>query len=96
MMEFKVDKHPLGRVEQRMDCGYPCSGSLDMSAFFRSLPEGQWTRAGISLSCFRKLGVNLAKVTTPLVLLTTEAFAVTFRDARVTANAPENSLINCS
>ena len=96
MMEFKIDKHPLGRVEQRMDCGYPCSGSLDMTAFFRSLPKGQWTRRGISLSCFRKLGVNLAKVTTPLVLISTEPFAVTFRDARVIANASDDSLISCS
>jgi beta-glucosidase len=96
MMEFRVDQHPLGRVEQRMDCGWPCSGSKDMTEFFRSLPEGQWARIGISLSCFRKLGVNLSKVTTPLILVNTKAFAVTFRDVRVIANAPEKSLLSCN
>lgn len=95
MMELRVDKHPLGRVDLRMDCGWPCSGSLDMSAFFRSLPEGQWARVGISLSCFHKVGVNLTKVATPFVLVSSEAFAVTLRDVRVVANAPKTSLISC-
>lgn len=96
MMELRVDKHPIGRVDQRMDCGWPCSGSLDMSAFFRSLPEGQWARVGISLRCFNKVGVNLTKVATPFVLVSSEAFAVTLRDVRVVANAPKTSLISCS
>lgn len=95
MMTFKVDKHPEGVVTQRMDCGWPCSGSIDMTDFFSSVPEGQWSNVGISLSCFAKIGVELKKVTSPLVLVSQEAFTLTINDARVVPNAPENSLINC-
>ena len=96
MMTFKVDKHPKGIVTQRMDCGWPCSGSIDMTEFFRSVPEGQWSNVGISLSCFAKVGVDLKKVTSPLVLVSKEAFTITINDARVVPNASEKSLINCN
>ena len=96
MMTFKVDKHPEGIVTQRMDCGWPCSGSIDMTEFFRSVPEGQWSNVGISLSCFAKVGVDLKKVTSPLVLVSKEAFTITINDARVVPNASEKSLINCN
>lgn len=96
MMTFKVDKHPKGIVTQRMDCGWPCSGSIDMTEFFRSVPEGQWSNVGISLSCFAKVGVDLKNVTSPLVLVSKEAFTITINDARVVPNASEKSLINCN
>lgn len=78
-----------------MDCGWPCSGSIAMADFFSSIPEGQWSTVGISLECFSKVGVDLKKVTSPLVLVSKEPFIITFNDVRVVPNAPEKSLINC-
>ena len=95
MMTFKVDKHPEGTVTQRMDCGWPCSGSIQMTDFFNSVPEGQWSTVGISLDCFSKVGVDLKKVTSPLVLVSKDPFGITFNDVRVVPNAPEKSLIKC-
>ena len=95
MMTFKVDKHPEGTVTQRMDCGWPCSGSIEMTDFFNSVPEGQWSTVGISLDCFSKVGVDLKKVTSPLVLVSKDPFGITFNDVRVVPNAPEKSLIKC-
>ena len=95
MMTFKVDKYPEGTVTQRMDCGWPCSGSIQMTDFFNSVPEGQWSTVGISLDCFSKVGVDLKKVTSPLVLVSKDPFGITFNDVRVVPNAPEKSLIKC-
>lgn len=95
MMTFKVDKHPEGTVTQRMDCGWPCSGSIEMTDFFSSVPEGQWSTVGISLECFSKVGVDLKKVTSPLVLVSKDPFGITLNDVRVVPNAPEKSLIKC-
>ena len=95
MMTFKVDKYPEGTVTQRMDCGWPCSGSIEMTDFFNSVPEGQWSTVGISLECFSKVGVDLKKVTSPLVLVSKDPFGITFNDVRVVPNAPEKSLIKC-
>jgi len=95
MMTFKVDKYPEGTVTQRMDCGWPCSGSIEMTDFFNSVPKGQWSTVGISLDCFSKVGVDLKKVTSPLVLVSKDPFGITFNDVRVVPNAPEKSLIKC-
>ena len=96
MMEFNVDQHPMGVVTQRMDCGWPCSGAIDMTEFFKSVPEGQLSRVGISLQCFDKLGVDLSKVTSPLVLVSEEPFVLTIRDVRIVPDAPQESMISCS
>ena len=96
MMEFKVDQHPMGVVTQRMDCGWPCSGAIDMTEFFKSVPEGQLSRVGISLQCFDKLGVDLSKVTSPLVLVSEEPFVLTIRDVRIVPDASQESMISCS
>ena len=95
MMTFKVDKYPEGTVTQRMDCGWPCSGSIEMTDFFNSVRKGQWSTVGISLDCFSKVGVDLKKVTSPLVLVSKDPFGITFNDVRVVPNAPEKSLIKC-
>lgn len=96
MMEFKVDQHPMGVVTQRMDCGWPCSGAIDMTEFFKSVPEGQLSRIGISLQCFDKLGVDLSKVTSPMVLVSEEPFVLTIRDVRIVPDASQESMISCS
>jgi beta-glucosidase len=96
MMEFNVDQYPMGVVTQRMDCGWPCSGAIDMTEFFKSVPEGQLSRVGISLQCFDKLGVDLSKVTSPLVLVSEEPFVVTIRDVRIVPDASQESMISCS
>lgn len=96
MMEFKVDQHPVGVVTQRMDCGWPCSGAIDMTEFFKSVPEGQLSRIGISLQCFDKLGVDLSKVTSPMVLVSEEPFVLTIRDVRIVPDASQESMISCS
>ena len=96
MLEFRVDKQPLGKVTQRMDCGWPCSGEIDVTEFFKSVPEGQLSRVGISLRCFQEVGVDLSTVTSPLVLSSTEPFVVTIRDVRVVPEADPEAMISCS
>ena len=94
-MEFMVDKHPEGKVKQRMDCGWPCSGTIEMADFFRSIPEGKVSSIGISLDCFAKIGVDLTKVTAPLVLVSEQPFALTFSDVRVVPNMPDGDMVGC-
>ncbi len=92
---FKVDKQPSKKVSLRMDCGYPCTGSLDMTKIFRSLPSEQWVRLGISLSCFKNAGAELNKVDSALVMVTTGNFGLTFADVRFEPSPAQESLISC-
>ena len=96
MMTFAVDKHPEGRVTLRMDCEWPCRGELPITRLLRAQPEGKLTKMGISLACFTKFGVDLRKVNSPLVLVASEPFAITFRDVRVVGNAPSPYVVKCN
>lgn len=95
MVEFKVDKRPRGKVVQRMDCGWPCHGSRDVTKMFRSVPEGEWVTRGISLKCFEATGVDLEKVTTPFLLTTDRSFALTIKDVRIVPDAPVDQIEYC-
>jgi hypothetical protein len=52
-------------------------------------------RLGVKLSCFEKVGVNLKKVNSPFVLVTSKEFALTIADIRVTKDISEKSIVGC-
>ena len=95
MVEFRVDQRPKGKVIQRMDCGWPCHGSQDVTKMFRTVPEGEWVTRGISLKCFKAVGANLERVTTPFLLTTDRSFALTIKDVRIVPNAPVELVEHC-
>ena len=78
-----------------MDCGWPCRGELNITRILRALPEGQPFRIGVPLTCFEKVGVNLTRVNSPFVLVSSKPFALTISDVRLTAKISEKSLIGC-
>ena len=94
-MVIRVDKKPKKSVDLKMDCGYPCAGSLDMTKLLKSVPEKQWFRISLKLSCFEQAGANLSHIVSPLVVATTGAFKLSISDVRLLRDAPEESLIPC-
>ena len=48
------------------------------------------------MQCFDKLGVDLSKVTSPMVLVSEEPFVLTIRDVRIVPDASQESMISCS
>jgi beta-glucosidase len=94
-MVIRVDKKPKKSVDFKMDCGYPCAGSLDMKKLLKSVPEKQWFRISLKLSCFEQAGANLSHIIAPLVVATTGAFKLSISDVRLLRNAPEESMIAC-
>ena len=95
-MTFRVDKHPEGQVRQRMDCGYPCSGGMDLTRLFSALPEGKWITASIKLSCFAKNGLDLSRVNAPLLISTDKPFGLTIIDLRLTTDVAKNTIVGCT
>ena len=95
VMIFTIDKRPKGKVTLRMDCGWPCRGELNITRILRSIPVGQPIRVGVPLACFEKVGVNLTRVNSPFVLVSSKPFALTIADVRLIAEISEKSLIGC-
>ena len=95
-MVIRIDKKPKRTVDLKMDCGYPCAGSLNMTKLFKSVPEDQWFRISMKLSCFEAAGANMQNIIAPLVVATKGAFSMSIADVRLLDEAPAESIIDCS
>jgi beta-glucosidase len=93
---IRIDKPPRKNVDLKMDCGYPCAGSLDMTRLFNSVPRDQWFRVSLKLSCFREAGANMSHIMAPLVLATNGSFKMSISDVRLLTDPPADSLVDCS
>lgn len=94
-MVIRVDKPPKKTVDVKMDCGYPCAGSLDMTRLFKSVPKDQWFRVSLNLSCFEKAGANLGNIFAPLVIATKGSFKLSIAEVSLLAEPPAESLVPC-
>ena len=94
-MVIRVDKKPKKSVELKMDCGYPCAGTLNMTKLFKAVPQGRWFRASFSLSCFKEAGANLSNILAPLVVATKDDFKMSFSDVRILTDPPPESIVAC-
>lgn len=91
----KVSEAPTLPVVLRMDCSYPCSGTVNLTNILTSAPADQWVRVGISLSCFEDAGTLLHRVDSPFVLTTNGKMKMSIGDLRIVASMNESSLIDC-
>jgi beta-glucosidase len=92
---IRIDEAPKKSVDLKMDCGYPCAGSLNMTQLFKTVPKGQWFRVSFKINCFKEAGANLAHIVAPLVVATKGAFKMSFADVRLLKNPPPESVIAC-
>jgi beta-glucosidase len=77
-----VDRPPEGDVNVRVECGYPCGGSIDVTAAVRALPLHARATLKIPLRCFVAQGVDLSGVDLPFGLDTDKPFVVSVADIR--------------
>jgi beta-glucosidase len=94
-LEYRVDQAPQGEVMLRMDCQYPCTGSLDFTDTLESVEVGQWQSLSVPLACFAKAGADLSVINAPLVIATSEAFTMTLKRVAITGEAESGALFNC-
>lgn len=94
-MVIRIDKKPKKSVDIKMDCGYPCAGSLNMTKLFKAVPPDTWFRISLKLSCFEEAGANLGNILAPLVVATKGSFKLSISSVALLAQPPQESLIDC-
>ena len=94
-MVIRIDKKPKKSVDVKMDCGYPCAGSLNMTKLFKAVPKDTWFRISLKLSCFEDAGANLGNILAPMVVATKGDFEMSISDVALMAQPPQESLIEC-
>ena len=95
MVEFMVNERPRGKVVQRLDCGWPCSASQDVTKVFKTVPMGEWVTRGISLKCFAAAGADVERVIVPFLLTTSRPFDITIKNVRIVPKAPVDLIEYC-
>lgn len=94
-IDFLVEQAPAGRVQMRMDCGYPCTGGLLVTPIFAGVPEGAWDTLQIPLRCFEASGAEMDRIDTPFLITTDGPFELRFSRIAIAPADPAALTAGC-
>ena len=94
-LTYQVATAPKSAVAMRIDCGFPCTGELDMTAAFSQVSAQGWQQVAVPLACFEAAGADLGKVITPLVISASSTFGLKIAEVAVLQTAPSGALLIC-
>ncbi len=94
-LRLKLDSAPPESVSVRMDCGWPCSASVDLTTYLQNLAVGEWQELSIPLSCFVNAGLDVEIVNTPLVIEAQGPFTMTLSRAALLASKSTDNIVDC-
>jgi hypothetical protein len=77
-----VHKVPAGQVTMRVDCVYPCRGTVDMTKMYQDMPLETKRTIKIALSCFSMTGTKFTIVNTPMLIFTDKPFVLSLANIR--------------
>ncbi|WP_333573780.1 glycoside hydrolase family 3 protein [Sphingomonas sp.] len=85
---YRVDAAPTGPVKLSMEGGKN-TGTIDATSLFTG--KSGWQTVNILLKCYQKNGVDVTKVTAPVVLQANGPFTLSLAEARIVSD-PANSV----
>ena len=88
--DIRLLKKPTEQVVLRMDCGYPCSGQMDITSILSAATLSDWQKLAFPMECFAQLGVDSSKVNTPFLLATSGELAFEISEV-VLAETPDTA-----
>ncbi len=96
VVDFRVVKKPTDKVDLRMDCKYPCSGSVRFTKVLLDAPLGEWTQKSVPTACFANEGLQLAQVNTAFVLATEGDMTLDISEIKLTTTPTIRSIVSCA
>jgi len=96
VIDFRVVQAPTDQVNLRMDCKYPCSGSVKFTQVLLDASLGEWTRKSIPTECFANEGLQLAQVNTAFVLATEGDLTIDISEIKLTTMPEIRSVVSCA
>ena len=95
VLDMQVVELPQSDVTLRVDCDYPCSGQIDLTATLAGAPTKQWQVYAIPLSCFAEKGADLTKVSSPAVVTTNAAMTLRISEIALRVTMPAGAVQIC-
>ena len=80
--DIVVDQAPAAPVHVRIDCGYPCGGSVDVTPALRALPLHAKATLRIPLQCYVDQGVDFSGIESPFAIDTNGTFTAAIANVR--------------
>ncbi len=96
VVDFRVIKKPTDIVNLRMDCKYPCSGSVRFTKVLLDTPLGEWKQKSVPTTCFANEGLQLAQVNTTFVLATEGDITLDISEIKLTTMPAIRSIVSCA
>lgn len=96
VIDFRVVEKPTEQVNLRMDCKYPCSGSVRFTKVLLDAPIGEWTQKSVPTACFANDGVQLGQVNTAFVLATEGDITLDISEIKLTTMPVIRSIVSCA
>ena len=94
--DMRLIKRPSQPVKLRMDCGYPCSGEMDITRVLAAAEGDDWQRLTFPMKCFAQLGVDSSKVNTPFLLATTGELSLEISEVVLAERPAGSEAVSCS
>lgn len=94
-MELRLHTPPSAPVLLRMDCGWPCSGAVDLTPVLKTMDSGEWQTISVPVACFARRGVDLSQINTPFLIATSGALSVDIAEIAIRQSPVENSVFDC-
>jgi beta-glucosidase len=96
VFDMVIHEPPKAAVSIRVDCGYPCIGTIEAATHLKSLPVGQKSTVKIPLACFEAVGTDFTKVSSPFLVFTASRFVASFANIRwVKGAAKDPDVMKC-
>jgi beta-glucosidase len=95
VLDMQVVEPPRSDVTLRVDCDYPCSGEIDLTATLAGAPTKHWQIYAIPLSCFAEKGADLTKVSSPAVVTTNAAMTLRISEIALRLTMPAGAVQIC-
>lgn len=83
LLELKLHEKPRRPLIFRIDCDYPCSGSVDLKPLLEAYPINEWFMLPIPLRCFANAGADLSNINSPMNFETHGKFKLSIGDVRL-------------
>jgi beta-glucosidase len=92
---LKLDEKLNGHANLRMDCGWPCSDSINISPLLQASPLNQWQNLAIPLKCFSDEKLKLEMVDTPFVIEAKGSLQISIAEIAIIESPKATNMINC-
>ncbi|MBQ4833166.1 glycoside hydrolase family 3 C-terminal domain-containing protein [Pseudoalteromonas sp. MMG010] len=93
--DYKVNSKPSDAVELSMTCEYNCGASIDITKTLQDSELNEWKTMSIDLACYKQLGVDFAKITSPFTVKTKGELGLSVANISFVPNKADTSTMSC-